>query len=188
MNKQDIKITKTSTPKTMPDFNNLPFGHFFTDHMFTMDYTHGKGWHSPRIEKYANLELDPAAMVLHYGQANFEGMKAYKHDGKVLLFRPYENFKRLNLSNERICIPTLDVEFAVEALLELVKLDYDWVPAIDGTTLYIRPFVIATDPHVGVKPSLTYKFIIIACPVGAYYPEGINPVKIYVESNICSRC
>jgi branched-chain amino acid aminotransferase len=180
----EIKITRTSSPKAKPDQSNLPFGVFFTDHMFVMDYTEGKGWHDPRIEPYGPLQLDPSTMVFHYGQAIFEGMKAYKtKDGRINLFRPYANMERANLSNERLVIPPIDVDFAVEALKTLVKLESDWVPEEEGTSLYIRPFIIATDPYLGVRPSHTYKFMIIACPVGAYYPEGLDPVKIYVESN-----
>lgn len=178
-----IRIEKARKLKEKPDQNNLGFGQYFTDHMFVMNYTEGKGWHDPRIVPYAPLELDPAVMVLHYGQSVFEGMKAYKtKDGKILLFRPSKNIERLNISNERLCIPQLDVDFAVEAIKTLVKLEKDWIPEVEGTSLYIRPFVFATDPFLGVRPSKTYKFIVILSPVGAYYPEGINPVKIYVES------
>lgn len=180
----EIKVQKTNTPKPKPDQNNLGFGHYFTDHMFIMDYTEGKGWHDPRIVPYAPLELDPATMVLHYGQAIFEGLKAYRSkDGKIFLFRPSKNMERVNISNERLCIPQIDVDFCVEAVKELVKLDQDWIPSAEGTSLYIRPFIISTDPYLGVKPSSTYKYIVILSPVGAYYPEGINPVKIYVENH-----
>ncbi|MBO8158962.1 branched-chain amino acid aminotransferase [Thermosyntropha sp.] len=179
-----IRLEKTSSPKAKPDFNKLGFGNHFTDHMFIMDYTEGKGWHDPRIVPYQNLCLDPATMVFHYGQAIFEGLKAYKAvDGRILLFRPEQNMRRINISNERMCIPPIDEGFAVEAVKELVKVDKDWIPDAEGTSLYIRPFIIATDPYLGVRPSLTYQFIIILSPVGAYYPEGINPVKIYVETN-----
>lgn len=179
-----ISIEKTNMPKPKPDMNKLGFGNYFTDHMFIMDYTEGKGWHDPRIVPYQNLSLDPATMVFHYGQAIFEGLKAYKAvDGRILLFRPEQNMRRINISNERMCIPKIDEEFAVEAVKELVKVDKDWIPEAEGTSLYIRPFIIATDPYLGVRPSHTYQFIIILSPVGAYYPEGINPVKIYVESN-----
>ncbi len=180
----NISITKTTNPKQKPDMNNLGFGQFFTDHMFIMDYTEGKGWHDPRIVPYAPLELDPACMVLHYGQAIFEGLKAYKtQKGEILLFRPEKNMERVNVSNDRLVIPSIDVDSGVQAIKELVKVDADWIPDAPGTSLYIRPFIIATDPFLGVRPSDTYKFIIILSPVGAYYKEGINPVKIYVESN-----
>ncbi len=179
-----ITIQKTNNPKPKPDQSDLGFGHFFTDHMFIMDYTEGQGWHDPRIVPYGPLEVDPSVMVFHYGQATFEGLKAYTSDnGKILLFRPYANMERINISNERLCIPQLDTEFAVEATKALVKFEKEWIPDGDGNSLYIRPFVIATDPYLGVRPAYTYKFIIVLSPVGAYYPEGINPVKIYVEKN-----
>lgn len=180
----DIKIERTKTPKPKPDQDNLEFGIYFTDHMFIMDYTEGKGWHDPRIIPYGPLVLEPSAMVLHYGQAIFEGMKAYKDkQGRILLFRPHSNMERANISNERLCIPPIDVDFGVEAVKTLVKVDQDWIPEAEGTSLYIRPFIIATDPYLGVRVSKTYQFIIILSPVGAYYPQGIDPVKIYVESN-----
>ena len=180
----NISITKTNSPKQKPAVENLGFGQYFTDHMFVMDYTEGKGWHDPCIIPYSKIALDPSAMIFHYGQAIFEGLKAYKTpDGKVLLFRPYKNMERVNISNDRLCIPPIDINFCVEAICKLVKLDEDWIPSGEGNTLYIRPFIIATDPNLGVRPSNTYKFIVILSPVGAYYKEGINPVKIYVESN-----
>jgi len=180
----DIKITKTQNPKQKPDQNNLGFGKYFTDHMFIMDYTEGKGWHSPRIEPYAPISLDPSAMIFHYGQAIFEGLKAYRtEDGRILLFRPNKNMERVNISNERLCIPPIDNDFSVEAVKTLVSVDKDWIPTAEGTSLYIRPFIIAVDPYLGVHAASEYKFIVILSPVGAYYPEGINPVKIYVESN-----
>lgn len=180
----NIAITKTTNPKQKPDQNNLGFGQYFTDHMFVMDYTEGRGWHDPRIVPYEPLQLDPSAMVFHYGQAIFEGLKAYKtKNGEVLLFRPEKNMERVNSSNDRLVIPPINVDEGVQAIKELVKVDADWIPDAPGTSLYIRPFIIATDPFLGVRPSNTYKFIIILSPVGAYYKEGINPVKIYVESN-----
>ncbi len=180
----NISITKTTNPKQKPDQNDLGFGQYFSDHMFIMDYTEGKGWHDPRIVPYAPLELDPSCMVLHYGQAIFEGLKAYKTSkGDILLFRPEKNMERVNSSNDRLVIPRIDVDFCVQAIKDLVKVDADWIPDAPGTSLYIRPFIIATDPYLGVRPSNTYKFIVILSPVGAYYKEGINPVKIYVESN-----
>lgn len=180
----NISITKTTNPKQKPDQNNLGFGTYFTDHMFIMDYTEGKGWHDPRIVPYAPLEMDPASMVLHYGQAIFEGLKAYKAtNGHILLFRPDKNMARVNSSNDRLVIPRIDEDFCVQAIKKLVNVDSDWIPDAPGTSLYIRPFIIATDPFLGVRPSDTYKFIVILSPVGAYYKEGMNPVKIYVESN-----
>ncbi|HHV28584.1 branched-chain amino acid aminotransferase [Acetivibrio mesophilus] len=179
-----ISIQKTQNPKSKPDQNKLGFGQIFTDHMFIMDYTEGKGWHDPRIVPYGPLSMDPSTMVFHYGQAVFEGLKAYKTpEGKILLFRPRKNMERINISNDRLCIPHIDVDLAVEACKTLVSVDKDWIPEAEGTSLYIRPFIISTDPFLGVKPSSTYKFIIILSPVGAYYKEGINPVKIYVETN-----
>lgn len=179
----EISTEKTSAPKTKPDQNNLVFGKNFTDHMFIMDYTEGRGWHDPRIIPYQPLVMEPSSMILHYGQAIFEGLKAYKaSDGRVLLFRPHQNMARVNVSNERLCIPPIDVDDMVEAIKAVVKMDRDWIPEAEGTSLYIRPFIIATDPYLGVRPSNTYKFMIILCPVGAYYPEGIDPVKIYVEN------
>ena len=179
-----ISIQKTEHPKEKPDQNALGFGTYFTDHMFIMDYTEGRGWHDPRIVPYGPLPLDPSIMILHYGQATFEGLKAYKTPaGDIRLFRPSANMHRMNISNERLCIPQLDEEFGVEAIKTLVAFDKDWIPEAEGTSLYLRPFVFATEPHIGVHPSRTYLFMVIMSPVGAYYPEGINPVKIYVESN-----
>lgn len=180
----EIKIERTTHPKAKPDPADLGFGHYFTDHMYILDYTEGQGWHDPRIIPYGALEVDPSVMVFHYGQATFEGLKAYNSvDGKILLFRPSANMERMNISNDRLCIPELDTAFAVEAIKALVNVDNDWIPNGDGNSLYIRPFVIATDPYLGVRPAHTYKFIIVLSPVGAYYPEGIDPVKIYVENN-----
>ena len=150
--------------------------------MFLMNYTASKGWHDGRIVPYGPLSLEPCAMVFHYAQEVFEGMKAYRTpDGGVQLFRPYENARRFQNSCERLCIPTIDEEVFVEAVKQLVKVEADWVPNEPGTSLYIRPFVIATDPSLGVHASHTYLFAVILCPVGAYYAEGINPVRIYVE-------
>lgn len=180
---QDIRIELTKAPKAKPaDESALGFGKIFTDHMFIMDYKTGKGWHDARIVPYGNLEFSPAAMCLHYGQEVFEGLKAYRTaDGDIQLFRPQENFKRLNVSNERLVIPPIDEEFALYALKELLKIEKDWVPHTDGASLYIRPFIIACDPFLGVRPGDEYKFIIILSPSGAYYSTGLNPVSIYVE-------
>lgn len=178
----DIKIEKTKTPKTKPDQNNLPFGTYYTDHMFIMNYDDGEGWHDARIVPYAPICLDPAAMVFHYGQEVFEGLKAYRTEaGKIQLFRPEKNMARMNVSCDRLCIPLLDEEFCIKAIKELVKLDEDWIPTAPNTSLYIRPYVIAVDPHVGVHPAKHLMFIIILSPVGPYYPQGLDPVKIYVE-------
>ncbi|MDD5937881.1 MAG: branched-chain amino acid aminotransferase [Clostridiales bacterium] len=178
----EFPITRANTLKPKPDPKTLVFGRSFTDHMFLMNYETGKGWYDGRIVPYGPISLEPCAMVLHYAQEVFEGMKAYRTpDGGVQLFRPYENARRFRSSCERLCIPPIDEELFVEAVKELVKVEADWVPSEPGTSLYIRPFVIATDPTLGVHASHTYLFAIILCPVGAYYAEGINPVKIYVE-------
>ncbi|MEG2395440.1 MAG: branched-chain amino acid aminotransferase [Oscillospiraceae bacterium] len=181
----EIKVELTKNPKQKPQAQEaLGFGKYYTDHMFIMNYDEGEGWHNARIVPYAPFALDPAAMVLHYAQEVFEGMKAYKTaSGEILLFRPDRNMARMNNSNERLCIPLIDEEFAVEAVKELVRVDADWIPTAEGTSLYIRPYIFATDPHVGVHPAKHLTFAIILSPVGAYYPEGLNPVKIYVESN-----
>jgi branched-chain amino acid aminotransferase len=180
---QKISIQKTKNPKAKPDQKKLGFGQHFTDHMFIMDYSREKGWYDPRIVPYGPLELDPATMVFHYGQAIFEGLKAYRtSDGRINLFRPGMNMKRVNNSNERMSIPQFDEEFGVEAIKTLVSVDRDWIPTEPGTSLYIRPFIIATDPFLGVRSSNTYKFMIILSPSGAYYPSGINPVKIMIEN------
>jgi len=180
----EISITKTTSPKSKPvDESKLGFGQIFTDHMFIMDYEEGKGWYDPRIVPYAPLTLDPSTMVLHYGQAIFEGMKAYRRpDGEINFFRPLENMKRVNISNERMVIPPVDPDFCVHCIKETVRVDKDWVPYSNGASLYIRPFIISTDAFLGVRPSLTYKFIIILSPSGQYYPQGVNPVNIYVEN------
>jgi len=180
---QKISIQKTKNPKAKPDQTKLGFGQYFTDHMFIMDYSIEKGWHDPRIVPYGPLTLEPSTMIFHYGQAIFEGLKAYNFkDGRVFLFRPDMNMKRINKSNDRMSIPPIDEDFALEALKTLVSIDRDWIPTEPGTSLYIRPFIIATDPFLGVRPSYTYKFIIILSPSGAYYPTGINPVKILIEN------
>ena len=180
---QTIPVERTTHPKRKPtDSSKLGFGNYYTDHMFLMNYDAGEGWHDPRIVPYGPLSLDPAAMCLHYGQEVFEGMKAYRApDGGVVLFRPEKNMARLNVSNDRLCIPPIDEAFAVEAVKELVRLDQDWIPEGEGNSLYIRPFIIAVDAHVGVHPANHPLFVIILSPVGPYYPEGLDPVKIYVE-------
>jgi len=179
----NFPITKTTAPKEKPDFNKLGFGQIFTDHMFLMNYTDGIGWHDGRIVPYGPLSIDPSCMVLHYAQEVFEGMKAYRWaDGTVHLFRPVENARRLQDSSERLCIPALPEEIFVEAVKELVALDAEWVPGGGGRSLYIRPFVFATDNRLGVHASHTYLFCIICSPSGSYYPNGMNPVDIYVES------
>lgn len=177
----DITITRADRLKPKPDPERLGFGTIFTDHMFNMDYDPDRGWHRPRIEPYAPITMDPSTMVLHYGQGVFEGLKAYRTgEGRIQLFRPRENFKRLNNSCRLLCIPELDEGFALQALKTLLQLEKDWVPAALETSLYIRPTIIAMDPFLGVRASHTYRFFIILSPVGAYYPEGFNPVKIQV--------
>ena len=181
----EIKITKTTTPKAKPVKGSaLGFGKIFTDHMFIMNYTEGKGWHDARIVPYSPISLDPSEMVFHYGQEMFEGLKAYRGaDGKARLFRPDMNAKRANKSNERLCIPEIPEDVFVEAIKAVVKVDEDWIPEDDGTSLYIRPFVIATDEFLGVAPSKTYLFIIILSPSGAYYANGLAPVGIWIEDD-----
>lgn len=179
----EIRFEKAPVLKEKPvDETKLGFGHIFTDYMFIMDYTTGQGWHDARIVPYGNLSLSPAALCLHYGQEVFEGLKAYRRaDGGIQLFRPEENFKRLNTSNERLVIPELPVEMAMEGLMALLKVEKDWVPSAENASLYIRPYIIAVDPFLGVRPGDEYQFIIILSPSGPYYASGLDPVKIYVE-------
>lgn len=179
----DIKITRTATPKAKPtDETKLGFGKKFSDHMFVMDYTEGEGWHDARIVPYGPLQIDPAAKVLHYAEEIFEGLKAYRTaDGTIQLFRPDCNIERMNNSAERMCLPQIPAELAMAGITELVKLEKDWVPTEKDTSLYIRPFMIGLDAALGVHASHHVQFIVVVCPVGAYYPEGLAPVKIYVE-------
>ena len=164
-----------------PDENALGFGDIYSDHMFRMDY-HDGAWRDPRIEPLAPLSLSPAAMCLHYGQEIFEGLKCFRRsDGALALFRPQANFARFNRSARRLCIPSMDEALSLAALRELLLIDQDWVPRSRGASLYIRPFVIATEPHLGVRPATDYIFLIITGPVGAYYATGFAPIKIYVE-------
>lgn len=177
----NIQVTKTTTPKKKPE-GPLGFGKIFTDHMFEMTYTKEQGWHDAKIKPFSNLSLSPATVLFHYGQEIFEGLKAYKDtNGKCYLFRPYMNAKRMNTSAERLCMPAIPEEDFVQAIVELVKTDQDWIPNEPGTSLYIRPFMIATDEFLGVAPSNEYKFMIILSPSGAYYKDGLNPVKIWIE-------
>jgi branched-chain amino acid aminotransferase len=178
----EITIKRTDSPKQKPDWSKLGFGKIFTDHMFECDYDPEHGWHDARVVPFHDLSLSPACMVFHYAQEMFEGLKAYRTEkGEILLFRPDKNIERMNKTNERMCIPKVDPEFALEAIKTVVRTDVDWVPSLPGTSLYIRPFIIATDEFLGVHPSKTYKFIIILSPSGSYYAAGINPVKIAVE-------
>lgn len=176
-----IRITKARTLKPHPKDSELAFGTVFTDHMFRMDYKEGKGWFDPRVEPYAPFPMDPAAAVLHYAQAIFEGLKAFRGvDGRVRLFRPQKHVERLNNSARRVCIPPLDPDTALRSIVTLVGVEKAWVPGSLGTSLYVRPTIIATEPFLGVRPAHSYLYFVILSPVGAYYPEGMNPVKILV--------
>ena len=178
----DIKITKTSSPKAKIPDDQLGFGKVSTDHMFLMDYTLGEGWHDPRVVPYQPFVLDPACVVFHYAQEVFEGLKAYRTaDNVIQLFRPDCNAQRMQDSADRLCIPPVPVEDFIQAVKTLVEVDKDWVPHSEGTSLYIRPFVFATDVGMGVHASHHYTFCIILSPSGAYYAEGLDPVRIYVE-------
>ena len=179
----NIQITKTTCPKEKPDSATLGFGRFFTDHMLMVDYSRDGGWHDARIVPFGNLSLHPASTVLHYGSEIFEGLKAYRRaDGGVQLFRPIENIRRLNRSAERLCLPQIPEEDAMELLTTFVKLEQDWTPSAPGTSLYLRPFLFGNDESLGVHAVHNATFVIIASPVGSYYKEGINPVKIMIES------
>ena len=183
-----FEITRTTTPKPKPDPNTLKFGREFSDHMFIMEYETGKGWYDGRIVPYGPLSLDPAASVFHYGQEMFEGMKAYRTpEGRVQLFRPYMNAERTNRTNERMCMPEIDPELFVSAIKALVDVERDWIPEKTGTSLYIRPFIIADEAFLGVQASNHFKFIIICSPVGPYFDipgGGIVPTKIFVEEEL----
>jgi len=183
--KYEFTINKTTDPKPKPDPDTLQFGKEFSDHMFVMEYETGKGWFDGRIVPYGPLALDPAAAVFHYGQEMFEGLKAYRTpDGRVLLFRPYKNAERVRRSNERMCMPDIDPELFVGAIKALVDIDRDWIPEKPSTSLYIRPFVFADDPFLGVHAANHYKFVIICSPVGPYYNipgGGLAPTSIFVE-------
>lgn len=179
----NIKVTKTATPAEKPSGEALGFGKIFTDHMFLMDYTPEQGWHDARIVPFGNLSIHPASTVLHYGSEIFEGLKAYRRaDGKVQLFRPMENIRRLNNSAERLCLPQIPEDMALQALTEFVALEQDWTPSAPGTSLYIRPFMFGNDETLGVHSVKHATFAIITSPVGSYYAEGLNPVRIMIES------
>ena len=174
-----IAITRTTSPKQPPADETLAFGRVFTDHMFLMDYHEGQGWHDPRIVPYGPFSLDPATCVLHYGQAIFDGLKAFRgRDGRIRLFRLPDHARRLNRSAHYLCIPELDPAMVEESIRALVEVDQRWVPSLPGTSLYIRPTVIATETFLGVHPSSSYLYYVILGPVGAYYKEGMNPVRI----------
>lgn len=179
----EIKITKASVLKEKPDSSALGFGKIFTDHMFMMDWNSEKGWYNQRIVPFENISLHPASTVLHYGSEIFEGLKAYRRaDGKVQLFRPIENIRRMNRSAERLCLPEIPEDMAMEILTTFVDLEKDWTPSAEGTSLYLRPFMYGNDETLGVHAVHNATYAIIASPVGSYYPEGINPVKIMIES------
>ena len=178
-----IEKILTTTPKEKPAADTLGFGKFFTDHMFMMDYAEGKGWHNARIVPFGYIPLHPASTVLHYGSEIFEGLKAYRRaDGKVQLFRPIENIRRMNNSAERMCLPQIPEDMALEALTEFVRTEQDWTPSAPGTSLYLRPFMFGNDESLGVHAVHNATYVIIASPVGSYYKEGINPVKIMIET------
>ncbi|MEL7609913.1 MAG: branched-chain amino acid aminotransferase [Bacillota bacterium] len=178
-----IKVNRVAQGKAKPaDESKLGFGKLFTDHMFIVEYEEGKGWYNPRIEPYHALALDPASTVLHYGQEIFEGLKAYRaKDGRILMFRAKDNCIRLNRSAERMRMPQIDVDFNMKAMQMLVDVERDWVPHSEGTSLYIRPTMIANDVGLGVHAAHNYIYYIICAPSGAYYPEGLAPIKIRVE-------
>ncbi len=176
-----IEIAAAAELKAKPDQDKLGFGKYFSDHMLLMPYNSSAGWHDPVIKKYQNFSLDPAAMVYHYGQAIFEGLKAYRGEqDRIYLFRPADNLQRMNDSATRMCMPTFPVADVLMAMEKLLDLEREWVPRSPGATLYIRPTMIATEAGLGVRPAKEYLFFVILSPVGAYYPQGFNPVKIYV--------
>lgn len=178
-----MKITLTSNPKTKPDYNALGFGKYFTDHMLVINYIGAKGgWQEPEIVPYQDFTLDPATTVLHYAQGIFEGCKAYKtKEGKITLFRTRDNLARMNRSASRLCMPNFDEDVVYDAILELIKLESDWIPTDEGKSLYIRPTMVGTDAALGVHASHDYKLYVILSPVGAYYANGLQPTKIYIE-------
>lgn len=185
----EIRVERIKQLKEKPDQNKLGFGKYFTDHMFLMDYSKEKGWHDARIVPYGPLSLSPASFVLHYAQEVFEGLKAYRtKEGKILLFRPEMNARRMQKSCERLCMPELPEDMFVEAVEKLVEYEKEWIPSAEGTSLYIRPFMFSTEATVGVHPASNYLFAIILSPVGNYYPEGVSPVKIYVEEELVRAC
>src|SRR6266481_1737224 len=173
---QHFQISRAAQAKPRPRSEDLIFGTVFTDHMFQMDYLEGTGWGHPRITPYEPLVLDPAASVLHYAQAVFDGLKAFRGtDGAIRIFRGPDHAARLNRSCERLCIPTLDPDLVVRSFHELIKLDSDWVPSARGTALYLRPTVIASEAFLGVRPARKFLYFLILSPVGPYYAEGLNP-------------
>lgn len=183
---EDLEVTLEKVPveqrRKKPSQDDLGFGRHFTDHMFLMKWNREQGWYDARISPYQKFEFDPASVVFHYGQAIFEGMKAYKgEDGQVYLFRPRDNFERMNSSAVRMCMPRLPMDKVLKSLKALLYLEKEWIPTAEGATLYIRPTMIGVEPFLGVRPSSEYLFYIILCPVGAYYAEGFSPTKIFVS-------
>lgn len=179
----NITVTKTTHPGTLPPADTLGFGSVFTDHMFVMDYTDKDGWHDARIVPFGPISLSPAASVLHYGTEVFEGLKAYRRpDSTVQLFRPWDNVARLNKSCDRLSLPQLDPDDALQGIKALVALDQDWVPSAPGTSLYIRPFLYSTDPDLSLHGVHAASFVVILSPVGSYFKNGLEPVKIMVET------
>ena len=177
----EIRVEKATTLKAKPDVSKIGFGTHFTDHMFVMDYEEGRGWHDPRIVPYRDIMVSPANTTLHYGQAIFDGLKAYRNGERVSIFRARDHVKRINVSAKILDIPEVPYETALEGLKKLISIERDWVPSGAGQSLYIRPFIFADDPYLGVRVSKTYKFMIILSPVAAYYANGFAPVKIMVE-------
>ena len=178
----EIKITKAEVLKEKPDSSTLGFGKIFTDHMFMMDWNSEKGWYNARIVPFGRIDLHPASTVLHYGSEIFEGLKAYRRkDGKVQMFRPIENIRRMNRSAERLCLPEIPEDLAMQLLTTFVELEQDWTPSAEGTSLYLRPFMFGNDESLGVHAVHNATYVIIASPVGSYYAEGINPVRIMIE-------
>jgi branched-chain amino acid aminotransferase len=171
-------VNKSRLPQT--DFNNLPFGKVYTDHMFMADYRDGQ-WKNFRIVPYGHIPVSPATPAIHYGQSIFEGMKAYLGtNGEVLVFRPHDNLIRFNLSADRMCMPTIPEELFMESLRELLQVDKAWIPSAPGSSLYIRPFMFSADEYIGIRPSQDFTFMIIMSPAGAYYT---NPVKVKIETH-----
>lgn len=178
----EVKFVEREHLKEKPDMSTVKFGSTFTDYMLTATYDKENGWHDYTIEPYGPIEISPSAVVLHYAQTVFEGLKAYDVNGETVLFRPEENFKRLNNSLERMSMAKINEEEALHALKELLKIEKDWVPTGEGQSLYIRPFVFGDDTTIGVHPSTTYKFMIILSPVGGLFSAGtMGTTKIYVE-------
>ncbi|MBQ9479549.1 MAG: branched-chain amino acid aminotransferase [Selenomonadaceae bacterium] len=177
----EIRVEKATTLKAKPDVSKIGFGTHFTDHMFVMDYEEGKGWHDPRIVPYQDITVSPANTTLHYGQAIFDGLKAYRRGDWVSIFRAKDHLNRINVSAKILDIPEVPFDVMLTGLKQLISLEKDWIPQGEGQSLYIRPFIFADDPYLGVRVSKTYKFMIILSPVAAYYAHGFAPVKIMVE-------